>query len=112
MAGTGQLSTVLLCETLLSLLPKMAVKDMPYQLLRDYKITPIESGVMATKKRLTLSGQAVLSANGLLYVPRERVGRVFAHLRELPGQARRQAQKMLNFLEDMKTCNRGDLAGN
>lgn len=31
--GVGMMGTVLLCETLLSLLPTMSTKDMPYHLL-------------------------------------------------------------------------------
>ena len=45
--GVGLMGTVLLCETLLSLLPTMSTKDMPYRLLRDYDITLIGSGIMA-----------------------------------------------------------------
>lgn len=105
LSGSGQLSTVLLCETLLSLLPRMSVKDMPYDLLRHYNITPIEGGVIAAKRHLSLCGQATL-LGGLLHVPRTRVQRIFVHLRELPGQARRQALRMLDFLEKVKTNDR------
>lgn len=102
LSGSGQLSTVLLCETLLALLPRMSVKDMPYDLLRAFNITPIEGGVMAAKRHLSLCGHATLVGN-LLHVPRRRVQRIFVHLRELPGQARRQALRMLEFLESVKT---------
>ena len=57
--GPGQLSTVLLCKTLLSFLPRMSLRDMPYNLLREYRIAPIESGVMAAKRHISLSGQAM-----------------------------------------------------
>ncbi len=52
--GAGMMGTVLLCETLLSLLPTMSTTDMPYHLLREYDITPIGSGVMARERRLSL----------------------------------------------------------
>ena len=52
--GMGMMGTVLLCESVLSLLPTMSTKDMPYHLLRHYDITPIRSGVMARERRLSL----------------------------------------------------------
>ena len=107
--GPGQLSTVLLCETILSLLPKMSLKDMPYKVLRDYNITPIEGGVIGSLRHITLSGSATLLGD-ILYVPRRRVQRIFVHLRELPGQARKQALRMLDFLDKVKTNDRKVIA--
>ena len=52
--GPGKISTILLCETLLGLLPKMSLKDMPYSLLRDYKVMPVEGGVIGTKRHIHL----------------------------------------------------------
>jgi hypothetical protein len=46
--GTGMMGTIVLCKTLLLLLPTMSTKDMPYRLLREYNITPIGSGVIGT----------------------------------------------------------------
>lgn len=66
--GPGQIATVLLCETLLCLVPKMSLKDMPYKLLQEYNIMPIEGGVIGSKRRLCLSGIATLHG-GVLYVP-------------------------------------------
>lgn len=64
---------------------------------------------MGSRRHLSLSGQATL-LGGLLYVPRMRVQRIFVHLRELPGQARRQALRMLDFLDKMKTNDRTVIA--
>ena len=65
--GKGALSTVLLCESILSFLPSMSTKDAPYHLFKEYDITPITSGVIATKRRINLEGHAELRG-GLLFV--------------------------------------------
>ena len=98
------MGTVLLCETLLSLLPSMSTKDMPYHLLREYNITPIDSGVMAGERHLSLSRFAHV-VGGVLHVVSPAIHRVFAPLHHLPAEGRRQVVRMLSLLEEIK---RGD----
>ena len=87
----------------------MSLKDMPYKVLRDYNITPIEGGVIGSHRHISLSGSATLLGD-ILYVPRRRVQRIFVHLRELPGQARKRALRMLDFLDKVKTNDRKVIA--
>lgn len=103
-SGTGGVATVLLCETLLSLLPKMSLKDKPYHLLRHYHITPIESGVIGQLNRICLRGSAVLRG-GILFVPTATVHRVFIPFKCLPATGRRQVIRMLKFLDTIKSRN-------
>ena len=80
--GTESLATILLCETLLSILPSMSVRDMPYKLLKEYGIAPLGQGVIAQEKRILLTQCATLH-RGLLHVPRPLFHRVFLPLVEL-----------------------------
>ena len=98
---TGMMGTVLLCETLLSLLPTMSTKDMPYHLLREYNITPVDSGVMARERRLILYRFARV-AGGILTIPRPVVHWVFVPLRHLPAEGRRQVVRMLRLLDEIR----------
>lgn len=63
--GSEGLPTLLLCESLLSLLPTMSLRDMPYKLLREYEITPFTSGSIAREGRILLAQFATVTA-GLL----------------------------------------------
>ena len=74
----GELSTVLLCESLLAMFHDKG-KDMPYSLFRDYDIMPWESGSMARERHLSLQDCARLEG-GVLYVPRRRVRRIWVPL--------------------------------
>ena len=58
MGSKEAISTALLCETLLSMLPNMSLKDKPYQLLKHYHVTPIESGVIGRTNRICLKDLA------------------------------------------------------
>ena len=49
----------------------MSLKDMPNSLLREYHVTPVESGVMGSRRHLSLSDQVTL-LRGVLYVEVER----------------------------------------
>ena len=99
--GVGLMGTVLLCETLLSLLPIMSTKDMPYCLLRDYDITLIGSGIMAWERHWSLLGYAQLTGN-VLQITRPVVHRVFVPLNHLPADGRRQVIRMLGLLEEIQ----------
>ena len=96
------MGTVLLCETLLSLLTSMSTKDMPYRLLRAYDITPIQSGVITRERRLCLSRHA-REVGGVLCIPNAVIHRVFVPLRKLPAEGRRQVTRMLDLLEEIHT---------
>lgn len=105
----GMMGTVLLCETLLSLLPTMSTKDMPYHLLKAYDVTPINSGVMARERRLTLHRFASV-VGGVLYIATPVVHRVFVPLRQLPADGRRQVVRMLALLEEIHNGDGNSLA--
>ena len=85
--GSGAVATLLLCESLLSLLPSMSVRDMPYKLLREYKIAPFNT--IFRERRIVLSRLATVR-NGMLLVPQPVVHRVFLPLRQVPAAGRRQ----------------------
>lgn len=55
-AGSGTISTALMCETILSFLPSTAFRDQPYKLLRNYQIAPLESGVIGREQHISLKG--------------------------------------------------------
>ena len=103
--GAESLATVLLCETVLSILPSMSVRDMPYALLREYNIAPLGQGVIARKRRLVLS-QCCKVHRGVLHVPRQLFHRVFLPLVELPSYAKRPVIEMLKFLEKLRVSDR------
>lgn len=106
----GELSTVLLCESLLAMLPSMSTKDMPYGLLKQYDIVPMTSGSMARNRHISLRGRVRLEG-GVLYVPRKRVRRIFVPLEGIgTGGGRKEAYDMLQFLDTIKTRRRGDVA--
>lgn len=107
--GVGMMGTVLLCETLLLLLSSMSTKDMPYHLLREYDITPIDSGVMARERRLSLSRFSRL-VGGVLHNTRSVVHRVLVPLNCLPADGRRQVVRMLTLLEEIRTGDGDSLA--
>lgn len=108
--GTGMMGTVLLCETLLSLIPTMSTKDMPYHLLREYDITPIGSGVMARERRLSLLRFADV-VGGVLHLTRPVVHRIFVPLNHLPADGRRQVVRMLGLLEEIRNGDGDSMAG-
>lgn len=106
----GELSTVLLCESLLAMLPSGSLKDMPYSLFKEYGIVPMTSGSMGRAKHLSLRG-CVRLEGGLLYVPRRRVRKIFVPLEGIgTGGGKKEAYNMLQFLDTMKTRRRGDIA--
>ena len=109
MEGKGAIATMLLCESLLSLLPTMSLRDMPYKLLREYEITPFTSGCIANEKRLLLCKFATIHGD-VLFVPHPLVHRVFLPLRQVPARGRKQVVTMLEFLEDMGTSDSETIA--
>ncbi len=107
--GRGAICTTLLCETLLSFLPSMTFKDQPYEMLRDYKIALMVSGVIGRERHLNLNGIAQLRS-GVLFLPYSTVHKVFIPLHSLPADARREAVRMVAFLKEMKTNDRKVMA--
>ena len=53
--------TLIICETILSLLPIMSIKDMLYKLLKGYNIMPPHSGMMAIHKHLMINMTSYVS---------------------------------------------------
>ena len=107
--GSGALATLLLCETLLSLLPSMSLHNMPYQLLRHYEIAPFTSGVISRERRLVLFKFATIHC-GVLFLRQPVMDRVFVPLRQVPPSGRRQVIRMLEFLEMVGTNSRQQIS--
>ena len=107
--GTESLATILLCETLLSLLPSMSVRDMPYRLLKAYEIAPLGQGVISQHNRIVLFQCAVVERD-LLHVPHPLFHRVFLPLVEVPAHARNQVVGMMEFLDAVRVCSGKELA--
>ena len=103
--GRESLATVLLCETILSLLPSMSTRDMPYSLLKEYGIAPLSQGVIAQNNRIVLSQCAVV-LGGLLHVPRP----LFHRIVEVPLHARKQVVGLMEFLDRVRVNNKRDMA--
>ena len=108
--GTESLATILLCETLLSLLPSMSVRDMPYKLLKAYEIAPLGQGVISQHNRIVLFQCAVVDNRDILHVPRPLFHRVFLPLVEVPSHARKQVVGMMAFLDAVRVCSGKQLA--
>ena len=99
LTGPGTVGTVLLCESLLSYLPSGSRINQPTDVFRAYEILPFT--------RLQHTGKIDLSTvattqNGLLYIPRPAVARLWIPLRTLPSSARATATAMICFLEKLK----------
>ena len=107
--GRGIVATLIFCETLLSLLPSMSVKDMPYKLLKGYNIMPLHSGLMATHKRLNMTPYAGLS-QGMFHIEAPQLERIFLPLQDYSSAARRIILPMIRFVNLMKTSDRTELA--
>lgn len=107
--GRESLATILLCETLLSLLPSMSPRDMPYSLLKEYEIAPLGQGVIARHNRIVLNQCAVV-VDDRLHVPRPLFHRVFLPLVEVPSHAKRQVVRMMEFLDKIRTSSKKDVA--
>ena len=66
---------VLLAETLLAFLPTMSTHNITYDILKEYQIVPLQSGLMQHKKRVCLA-QFADARSGFLAVHRARIQRV------------------------------------
>ena len=83
----------------------MSTKDAPYQLLKDYSIAPIASGVIAHKRRIVLTGVAQVNpATITLLVPQGHTRVVFLPLNNVSREARKEAIRMMKFLEQARIC--------
>ena len=99
----GTLRTVLLCEGLISYLPSGSTKDHPHSLLKSYDLLP--TAVLARQKKIDLRRYATM-VNGVLYVSRPMIEKVWVPMATLPASARATARQMLTFLEKLKAgCN-------
>ena len=97
------IGTVLMCETILSLLPSMSTKDAPYQLLKDYCIAPLASGVIARKRRIALTEVAEVDpGTNTLVVPRGLTRAVFLPLENISREAKKEAIRMMKFLKQVR----------
>ena len=69
----------------------MSTKDARYQLLKDYSIAPIASGVIVLKKRIVLTGVAqVNEETNTLLVPQGQTRAVFLPLQNVSREARKR----------------------
>ena len=105
LAGEGTLGTVLMCETLLSFLPSGTVKDQPSAVLRAYDVAP--TSALDISRRIDLRPYAKVR-EGVLYVARPAVEKMWVPLKTLPASARATAGQMLRFLGKLKSDRGGD----
>lgn len=101
--GKGTLGTLLLCESLLSFLPSGSNQDQPTKLLKAYEIVPLNRLHMT--RRIDLREHACLK-NGVLYIKRPTIERVWIPTGCLPTSARATAAQMLRFMEQLKAAPR------
>lgn len=99
LTGPGTLGTVLLCESLLSFFSSGCYNHQPYKLLKAYDVAPFSA--LACTRKIDLRRFATLN-NGVLYVSRPALERVWVPLKSLPASARATASAMLSFLETLK----------
>ena len=104
------MATILLCETLLGLLPSMSVRDMPYELLKQYQIAPLGSGVIQRENRILLSNCATVDRRGLLTVPVPLIQKVFLPMVEMPSSGRRQVLRLMEFLDKVRVNDRDEIS--
>ena len=55
LSGPFTILTVLLCEMLLSFIPSMSTRNQDYQILKEYKIAPMQSAMTVQKQALNLT---------------------------------------------------------
>ena len=99
LTGSGTLGTVLLCELLITFLCTGSKKYMPYKLLKSYQIVPM--GALGVKKRIDLRPYATIK-NGVIYISRPIIEKMWIRLGSLPPSARATASQMLSFLEQLQ----------
>ena len=107
--GPEVAATIILCETLLSLLPSMTVKDLPYNLLKGYEIMPMHSATMALRNRLTLFRFAAIRG-GMLNVTVPQLEGLYLPLAAFSCEARSQIIPMVQFVNACKSSDRNVLA--
>ncbi len=83
---------------------------MPYRLLKDYDIAAIGSGCINREHRILLTGCAIVRHDGLLFLPQPLIHRVFLPLRKIPATGKKQAIRMIKFLDQMRCSSKQDLA--
>lgn len=101
LTGSGTLGTVLLYESLLSFLPTCCTRDQPTKLLSGYRLVPRRE--FQQRKRIDLTEYASVTSNGLLYISRPTIEKVWVPLSSLPASARATATQMLDFLDKLRT---------
>ena len=107
LTGPGTLGTVLLCESLLSFLCTGSYKDQPYRVLKAYDIVPFSA--LAQTRKVNLCPFATLK-DGVLYVQRPKLEKVWVPMSSLPASARATAAAMLTFLEKLKAGRTSEMA--
>ena len=97
--GPGTIATVVLCESLLSFLPTGSSKFQPYKIFKAYNIMPM--GSVNNTRRIDLHRYAI-TQNGILYITRPAMQRLFVPAFSMPSSARATAAAMLNFLNMLR----------
>ena len=85
--GPGDLATIILSETILSLLPTMSVKDMPYWLLRSYQIMPLHPATMAGHKQQVEYDNIASEVDGVFHIEVPQLERIFLPLQDYSDRA-------------------------
>ena len=99
LTGPGTLGTVMLCKCLLSFLPTGCHLNQPYRALKANDIVPF--GRLRLTRKIDLRRFA-RTVNGILYVRRPVVERIWIQMSSLPASARATAAAVLSFLEKLK----------
>ena len=107
--GPNTIATVLLAETLLAFLPTMLTHNITCDILKEYQIIPLQSGLMQHNQRVRLA-QFADARSGFLAVHRARIQRVFIPLGSFSAPRRGKIVELVTFLNTIQTINRREIA--
>ena len=99
LTGPGTLGTVMLCECLLTLLSSWQLVDQPTNLFKRYGILPLSS--LQQTRKIDLSRFANVQ-NGVLYISKPAIQRVWIPYSSLSSACRVKATKIIDFLQKLQ----------
>lgn len=100
-----QVSWVLsLCESLIQFLCTGSHRYQAYRVMKAYHVVP--NTALAKTRKVDLRSFATLTVDGVLYISRPALERVWIHLKSIPASARATVSVMLSFLQKLKAGRR------
>ena len=94
--------TIVLCESILALLPSFSYRDCSYGVMKAYNIMPLREGTLAEYNRIYLKDVAEEHGDGEFFLLNSsHIVRVWRPT-TLPPAAEATARTMIKFLVDMK----------